>query len=112
MNHKICSLLGLAMRAGKLKHGEDAVLQVIRNEQAKLVFVATDASDSTFKKMSDKCTFYKVTLRQIATREELGTCIGKEARVTLAVIDGGFAKSILNWLDNEHEVDHIEKRKR
>jgi ribosomal protein L7Ae-like RNA K-turn-binding protein len=112
MNEKLCSLLGLAMRAGKIKHGEDAVLQSIRSEQAKLVFLANDASEATYKKMSDKCSYYRVTLHQMSDRATLGRCIGKETRVSLAVIDEGFAKSMSKWLDSENEVDHIEKRKR
>ncbi len=111
MHEKLCSLLGLAMRAGKIKHGEDAVLQAVRSEQAKLVMLANDASDATFKKMNDKCSYYHVKLHQISDRATLGRCIGKEARVSIAVIDEGFAKSMSKWLDTENEVDHIEKRK-
>jgi ribosomal protein L7Ae-like RNA K-turn-binding protein len=110
MNRKICSLLGLAMRAGKLKVGEDAVLQAIRGQQAQLVIVATDASPATRKKVSDKCKYYQVPWVSWASREQLGACVGKDERVLLAVIDTGFARSILHEAENEKEVDSVDER--
>ncbi|MDR2465677.1 MAG: ribosomal L7Ae/L30e/S12e/Gadd45 family protein, partial [Streptococcaceae bacterium] len=41
---KLLNLLGLAMRAKKLSSGEAIVLEEIRRQKAKLVFVANDAS--------------------------------------------------------------------
>jgi ribosomal protein L7Ae-like RNA K-turn-binding protein len=110
MSAKVCSLLGLAMRAGKLKVGEDAVLQAIRNQTAQLVLVANDASAATRKKVTDKCKFYQVSWVSWATRDQLGACIGKEERVLLAIIDTGFARSILHEAENEKEVDSVDER--
>jgi ribosomal protein L7Ae-like RNA K-turn-binding protein len=94
MNHKFFSNLGLAMRAGKLTTGEESVLKAIRSGEAKLVLLAEDASAGTRKKMSDKCASYDVPLVEFGTREALGGSIGKEARVTVAVLDNGFANML------------------
>ncbi len=47
---KAMNLMGLAMRAGKLITGEELTIAEIRKQKAKLVFVATDASENTRKR--------------------------------------------------------------
>ena len=51
---KALSYLGLAMRAGKIVTGDEAVLKAVRSSEAKLVVLAGDASDNTQKKFRDK----------------------------------------------------------
>lgn len=46
---KALNLLGLAMKAGKLKTGQGATLDAIRSTRAKLVIMASDASPNTQK---------------------------------------------------------------
>ncbi len=98
--NKVCSLLGLAMRAGKCKVGEDAVLLSVRSGHATLVVMADDTGSATRKKLTDKCTTYQVQLRMYGNRESLGSCIGKESRVSIAIEDEGFAKALLKLLDS------------
>lgn len=99
MNKQLHSFLGLAMRAGKVAAGEDAVFKSIRAGEAKLVIVASDASTGSLKKYKDKCSYYKVPLMLIGTRSELGASIGKAERVAIAVCDSGFAR----LMENCHE---------
>lgn len=49
MKHKALSLLGMAMRAGKLVTGDETVLKSVQQGKAKLVIAAGDASDNTKK---------------------------------------------------------------
>jgi len=98
MNPKAVQLLGLAMRARKVITGEGLVVTAIRNGQAKLVLLATDASSNTTKKLSDKCRHYNVPLISLSTRDELGHAIGKESRVAIAVVDGKLAENIQHLL--------------
>jgi ribosomal protein L7Ae-like RNA K-turn-binding protein len=93
------SLLGLANRARKIISGEELSLKEIRSRKAKLVLVSKDASANTVKKITDKCRSYDVPFRMIENREVLGHAIGKEARVVVAILDGGFAKKLLTLLD-------------
>lgn len=92
-------LLGLANRAQKVISGEALVLKEIRSGRAKLVLLSEDASLNTKKKLQDKCLHYNVTLYYVANRELLGHAIGKEARVTVALLDEGFAKKLASLLD-------------
>ena len=40
-----------------------------------------------------------IPLHSIADKEALGTAIGKEVRVVVAVLDDGFAKALLKEID-------------
>ncbi|UKS29846.1 ribosomal L7Ae/L30e/S12e/Gadd45 family protein [Paenibacillus sp. HWE-109] len=109
MNPKFLSQLGLAMRAGKLVTGDEGVFKAIRGGEAKLVIMAEDASANTRKKFQDKCQFYGVKLLEIGTKYELGRSIGKEMRVTIGVLDGGFAQMLQKSQENPAEVEHIDQ---
>ena len=52
---KICGLIGLAMRAGKISFGTDACLEQIEKKKIKFLFLAMDASDRTKKVFREKC---------------------------------------------------------
>ena len=93
------SLLGLANRARKIISGEELSVKEIRSGKAKLILLSKDASTNTVKKITDKCRSYDVPFRMIENREVLGHAIGKDARVVVAILDGGFAKKLLTLLD-------------
>ena len=54
---KIHSLLGIAMRAGKLVSGEDGTMIDLKKGKLNLVIVAEDASNNTKKLFKDKSIF-------------------------------------------------------
>lgn len=96
-DQKILNLLGMAQRAGKLVTGEDLSLKEIRNEQAKLVIVATDASENTIKRISDKCQYYEIPVAVRFTKAEISHAIGKERTIS-TIMDNGFAKKFRELL--------------
>ncbi len=96
---KLINTLSLAQRATKLASGELAVEKAIKTNKAKLVIIATDVSDGTKKKYTDMSQYYQTKLYSILTKEQLGHCIGKEYRAAVAVLDDGFAKSIVKILN-------------
>lgn len=91
---KILSMLGLAEKAGKIASGEFSTEKAVKSKQAFLVIVAGDASDNTKKMFRNMCTFYHVPMYLYANKEELGHCIGKQYRASLAVMDEGFSESL------------------
>jgi ribosomal protein L7Ae-like RNA K-turn-binding protein len=102
-SNKIYSLLGLCMRAGKLKSGEFATMEAIRKKTAELVIVSCDASQNTVKQFSDKCKYYEVPIAFFGDKESLGHAIGKDVRTSLAITDSGLAESLRkNLLDVEN----------
>lgn len=93
---KILSLFGLATRAGKIASGEFQTETAIKSGTTFLVVIAKDASDNTKKLFQDKSSFYKIPIIFFGTKEELGHAIGKEYRASLAILDKGFAETIIN----------------
>ena len=57
---KVYSMLGLAMKAGKVVSGEFATDKSVKGNKAWLVIVSEDASDNTKKMFSNMCEFYEV----------------------------------------------------
>lgn len=96
---KIYSMLGLAMKAGKVVSGEFATDKNIKSQRAWLVIIPEDASNNTKKMFSNMCDFYKVPLHFFGTKETLGHAVGKSMRSSLAIIDEGFAKSLVKQLE-------------
>ena len=92
MNDKKLSMLGMAMKAGKVVSGENMTLESIKSRRAYLVIIATDASDNTKKLFFDKCRYYKVAVMEYGTKAALGWAIGKAERSSVAVEDKGLAE--------------------
>lgn len=101
---KILAYLGLATRAGKAVSGEFCVERSVRQRRAKLVFVSEDASKTSGKNFRNICTYYKVPLYFIGSREELGAACGKEARVSAAIEDEGLAQAAIRQINQESGI--------
>ncbi|MER2105609.1 MAG: YlxQ family RNA-binding protein [Solibacillus sp.] len=100
-NQAVLQLLGLAARARKVISGEELVVKDIRNGNAKLVLLASDAAHNSSKKIQDKCTYYNVEYHIFGDRYDLGHATGKEARVAIAITDNGFAKKMSSLLNEK-----------
>lgn len=95
----IFNLLGIAASARQIVSGEEQVVKEVRTNKAKLVIVSNDASQNTTKKMHDKCSFYNVPIYTFGSREQLGHATGRESRVSLAIMDNGFAKKLSQYFN-------------
>lgn len=91
----ILSMLGLAKRAGKIVSGEFSTEKAIKENKAKLVIVALDASNNTKKLFTNKCTYYKVPLIMYSDKDSLGHSIGLEMRTSVGVTNEEFANALL-----------------
>ncbi len=96
---KILNLIGLAEKAGKVASGEFSTERAIKKGKAFLVIVSEEASNNTKKMFTDMCTYYNVPVVYLAEKEELGHCIGKAMRASLAILDEGFAKTIMKRMN-------------
>ena len=98
-NDPILHLLGLARKAGRLEIGEEPVGIVCRSGKAKLLLVAKDAGDHTFRRArsfvsGSKCPYICAPY----TKDELGNGLGCNACALCAFTDPAFAKSFLEAL--------------
>lgn len=89
---KILNNLGLCMRAGGLVTGTDYVCEYMRQNKIKLIFLASDASENTKNKITNKANYYNVEVNEVYTSFELSTAIGKENRMVLGVTNESFVK--------------------
>lgn len=92
------NIVGLAYRARKCSLGEDTIVRDIQQKRAKLVLLANDTGAQTKKKITDKCTTYRVPFRIVDDRDTLSNAIGKTKRVAIAILDAGFAAKIKSLL--------------
>ncbi|MCI8484769.1 MAG: 50S ribosomal protein L7ae [Lachnospiraceae bacterium] len=95
---RILSMLGLAAKAGKIASGEFSTEKAVKSRQAFLVVVSAEASENTKKMFRNMCSFYQVPMYLYESKEALGHAIGKQFRASLAVLDEGFAKSLVEKL--------------
>lgn len=99
MTDKVLSMIGMAMRAGKVVSGEFAVEKAVKSNKAHLVIVASDSSDNSKKNYDDMCKFYHTELIYYGTKETLGGAIGKEYRASVAILDSNFAGAVKKKLE-------------
>ncbi len=98
---RLLGTLGLARRAGKTVAGSDLVCKALRSGELSLVLLASDASDNTKKRITDKTTYYKVRLVMLeATVDMLGRSIGKAGSVSVVGVgDESFSRALLKHID-------------
>jgi len=99
MTNKIYSMLGLAMKAGKLITGSDVCERMIKSGKTVLVILASDCSEGTCKKFKDMCTYRNIPIRIFGDKQSLGKYTGKNERVVLALSDKGFSEVIGKMID-------------
>ena len=99
---KISALLGFAMKSRKLVYGEQNTLNAIKSNKAKIVFIASDISDNTRKRLVDKSNYRNIPINSTFDRYELGRIIGKEFAGCLAVTDKNFFEGIMKYIGGEN----------
>ena len=104
MNKNFWGSLGLCAKAGKLIYGVPMIIEAMqKGKKVCLVIEASDTSDNTHKRITDKCSFYGVeTIRIDADCIELSSYVGKSSMLAaVAVTDEGFYKMVSkNLVDN------------
>ena len=75
--NKICNVFGLAKKAGAICAGTELVIDSLRKRKALYVYISSDASESTVKKLNDKTAFYSIPAAKLdLTMDELAHCVG------------------------------------
>ena len=97
--NNILSMLGLAKKAGRLEIGEEPVGAAARARDARLILLASDAADNTLRRARHFADAGACLLTQIpATKDELGSAVGRTSCAMLAVTDIGFADAVAKKL--------------
>ena len=108
---KILSSLGLCARAGKLIFGVPMICEAMRSAGAKrplLVLEASDTSDNTHKKITDKCSFYQIRLIRLSCDgASLAAALGKTSSLAaVAVNDASMIRLIEGCLTDDTNPQH------
>ena len=91
---KICGLLGLATKAGKIIAGTDACIEAIEKKSIFLILLAQDASERTKNLFYQKAKDYQITVIDKLTMESLSRAIGKQNKAVVGVKEKGFAQAM------------------
>ena len=95
----ILSLLGLALRGGRLVMGEEPVEGVARARDARVLLLASAAADNTRRRIEHvadegQCMWLRVPF----TKEELGRALGRTSVAVAAITDIGLAAAVARRL--------------
>lgn len=92
-------LLGIARKAGKLELGEEPTGAAARARQAKLLVVAQDAAENTFRRVRHFAGAGNVIWISVPfTKAEIGAAVGRTSCAMLAVMDVGLASALVQKL--------------
>ncbi|MGX8773880.1 MAG: L7Ae/L30e/S12e/Gadd45 family ribosomal protein [Bacillota bacterium] len=95
MKSKVLSLMGFAKKSGNLVSGVNTCSFAIGKGRAKLVILAGDISAGSEKKIMKEIRKKGVPYVKYGTIDELSHIAGESGRSVFAVLDRGFAESIL-----------------
>jgi ribosomal protein L7Ae-like RNA K-turn-binding protein len=99
---KILGALGLAMRAGGLAVGSEAVTQAVDKGKARIVFLADNISEGTKDKLLSKLVYKETKYILLpCSMETLSRRLGKSGNTSAAALTRpGFEKIIFKCMDN------------
>ena len=89
------------MKSGNLVSGGFATEKAIKEHKAYVVIIAEDVSDNTRKRFQNMCDYHSAPIFFYGTKDELGHAIGKEYRASMAIVDQGLAKVIIQNINQE-----------
>jgi ribosomal protein L7Ae-like RNA K-turn-binding protein len=99
---KVLHMLSIARKAGKLEVGEEPAGAAARAHQAKLLIIAKDAAENTYRRVRNFANVGNTTWVSVPyTKAELGGAIGRTSCALIAVMDVGIAASIVRNLAAE-----------
>ena len=107
---KALNYLSLARKAGKIELGEEPVGSAARAQHARLVMVASDASDHTWRRAkSFVAGTGQACVRLPHTKEAFGAAVGRQELAIAALTDPAMALAFLKAMpDPEKYQDAME----
>ena len=99
--HKALNYMSLARKAGRIELGEEPVGAAARAQHARLVVVASDASDHTWRRsLSFVAGTNQKCIRVAFTKDELGQAIGRTSLAVAAFTDPALALAFVQALED------------
>lgn len=99
--HKALNYMSLARKAGRIELGEEPVGAAARAQKARLVVVAADASNHTWRRSKSFVAGTSQQCIKVAfTKDELGQAIGRTSLAVAAFTDPALALAFVQALDD------------
>lgn len=98
MINKIYSMIGLAMKAGKIAFGADMCEEKIKKRMVSLLIIAEDTSSNTKDKFINFANIYNINIVFFGDIDMLSQSIGKVNKGVFAVLDSGFGNKIMQMV--------------
>ena len=106
--HKALNYMSLARKAGRIELGEEPVGAAARAVHARLIIVAKDASEHTWRRAK---SFAAGTSQQCIpvpfTKDEMGEAIGRKELAIAAFTDPAMALAFVKALDDEKRYGDV-----
>ena len=92
---KILNMIGLAVRAGKVKFGVFSASLACDKGQAQLVVIPSDLGGSNKRSIEGKCKSTLTPIIVVGDKEALSKACGRENVTAVAICDENFKSAIL-----------------
>ena len=112
---KALRYMSLARKAGRIELGEEPVGAAARSQKARLIIVASDASDHSWRRAkSFVAGTEQLCIRPRLTKDELGQAVGRTALAMAAFTDPALALAFVQALGQPEiyaaELESLQKR--
>ena len=105
---KALNYLALARKAGRIELGEEPVGACARAQKARLVVVASDATDHTWRRAkSFVAGTQQLCIRLAYTKDELGQAVGRTELALAAITDPAMALAFVKALGNDEKYKDV-----
>ncbi len=98
MINKIYSMIGLAMKAGKVAFGTDMCIDKVKKSNVNLLIIAENMSNNAKDKFIKLASLYNINIVIFGEIDLLSKSIGKDNKGVLAILDSGFGNKILQMV--------------
>lgn len=87
-------LFGLAVKAGRVISGSDAVESAIRRQKGPLLIIANDVSQASTQRFLRLAQSHQIDVVMAGDKETMGHWSGKAVRAAALITEAGFAKRL------------------
>ncbi len=101
MKSKILTLIGFAQKSGKAVSGNELVQSEIKKGKVAIVFIGSDISPQSSKKVLNLCEIHEVKLYTFFSVEELSSAIGKSDRTVVGIRRSELSQAIEKHISDD-----------
>ena len=106
--HKALNYMALARKAGRIELGEEPVGAAARALHARLIVVASDASEHTWRRAKSFAAGTNQQCIGVAfTKDELGQAVGRTSLAMAAFTDPALALAFVQTLDDQPKYTDV-----